>query len=119
MRCDTRLDPQATPGARRENSKAVASEIAVLDKDGKPAQVGQSKGFWPEVADYVTTVEQRFGRPGFPRGWPECYTSSKALRRLLGKKGLKGSMSKTVDLLSKVRRRPARQTYTSSYTCYC
>ena len=55
-----------------------------------------------QVNDFVTTVDARFGRPGFPRSWPQVYTSSKALRRLLGKKGLQGAMSKTVDLLSKV-----------------
>jgi len=54
------------------------------------------------VNDFVTTVDARFGRPGFPRSWPDVYSSSKALRRLLGKKGLQGAMSKTVDLLSKV-----------------
>jgi len=89
-----------TPGVKTNRGK-VNNVVTVKDRDGQPASMGSSEGFWPEVSDYVTTVDQRFGRTGFPRNWPEAYTSSKALRRLLGKKGLKGNMSKTVDVLSK------------------
>jgi hypothetical protein len=93
--------PQATPGVRT-SAAAKVTEVIVRQADGTAASIGSSVGFWPEVNDFVTTVDARFGRPGFPRSWPDVYSSSKALRRLLGKKGLQGAMSKTVDLLSKV-----------------
>jgi hypothetical protein len=90
-----------TPGVRSSNATAAPTEVSVIGRDGKPAVVGVSMGFWPDASDYWTTTEARFGRPGFLRGWPNVYTESKAMRRLIGKKGVKGTLSRTVDLLGK------------------
>jgi hypothetical protein len=111
---------QASPGVRT-SAAAKVTDVIVRQADGTAASIGSSEGFWPEANDFVTTVDARFGRPGFPRSWPDVYSSSKALRRLLGKKGLQGAMSKTVDLLSKVctlcaRPSRSRWMYTQSRT---
>lgn len=73
----------------------------LYDRDGDKASVGTSEGYWAAAEDFITTGDRRFGREGFPRGWPEVYEKNKALRRLIGKKGLKGIMCKTVDMPSK------------------
>jgi hypothetical protein len=63
----------------------------LLDDHGAEAIVGQSQGYWISADDFVSTAEldaKNLGKIGFPRAWPECYTTSKALKSLIGKKGM-------------------------------
>eukprot|EP00446_Apocalathium_sp_SHHI-4_P016373 CAMPEP_0177222450 /NCGR_PEP_ID=MMETSP0367-20130122/37951_1 /TAXON_ID=447022 ORGANISM="Scrippsiella hangoei-like, Strain SHHI-4" /NCGR_SAMPLE_ID=MMETSP0367 /ASSEMBLY_ACC=CAM_ASM_000362 /LENGTH=176 /DNA_ID=CAMNT_0018672341 /DNA_START=8 /DNA_END=534 /DNA_ORIENTATION=- len=62
----------------------------LLDSNGEDAIVGKSVGYWLNAADLVSTADldvKSLGLLGFPRDWPTVYTSSKALKSLIGKKG--------------------------------
>mmetsp|Transcript_149102 Transcript_149102/g.371446 ORF Transcript_149102/g.371446 Transcript_149102/m.371446 type:complete len:897 (-) Transcript_149102:265-2955(-) len=62
----------------------------LVDVAGKEAIIGQSVGYWLADADFVSTSElevKAHGRIGFLRDWPSVYTTSKALKSLIGKKG--------------------------------
>lgn len=62
----------------------------LLDTAGMGAVVGKSLSYWLIDSDFVSTcglTARSLGRLGFPRDWPNVYTSSKPLKSLIGKKG--------------------------------
>lgn len=62
----------------------------LLDFEGAEALVGQSTGYWHNDSDFISTADlkpDRLGNLGFPRDWPGVYSTSKALKSLIGKKG--------------------------------
>jgi len=62
----------------------------LLDASGEEAIVGKALGYWLNDEDFVSTAElgaKSLGSVGFPRDWPNVYTTSKALKALVGKKG--------------------------------
>jgi len=62
----------------------------LFDASGEEAVTGKSNGYWLNDADFVSTEQlgpKNLGSLGFPRDWPNVYTSSKALKSLVGKKG--------------------------------
>ena len=82
-----------------------------LDEDTpRSLTVGESRGFWFDIDDDVycsdgSLAHDALGaRTGFPRGWPECYTSCKPLRRLVGKKGITGVRTGVVDIIDRAAR---------------
>jgi len=71
--------------------KGQAKDMSrLLDSNGEEAVVGKSVGYWVNNEDFVSTAEldaQNLGSIGFPRDWPNVYTTSKPLKSLIGKKG--------------------------------
>ena len=69
-------------------------------------EVGETIGYWfDEDEDVycsagVMTKDALGQRIGFPRSWPECYSASKPLRRLVGKKGVAGVRTGVVDAIT-------------------
>ena len=69
-------------------------------------EVGETMGYWFDVDEDVfcsagVLAKDALGRrTGFPRSWPECYSTSKPLRRLVGKRGLAGVRTGVVDALA-------------------
>eukprot|EP00930_Biecheleria_cincta_P058741 TRINITY_DN44536_c0_g1_i1.p1 TRINITY_DN44536_c0_g1~~TRINITY_DN44536_c0_g1_i1.p1 ORF type:complete len:1100 (-),score=272.11 TRINITY_DN44536_c0_g1_i1:41-3298(-) len=66
--------------------------MSLSDEDGRPVQVGQSVGRWLSLEDFVcsdgsTLREDDLRCLGFPRNWPAVYSSSEALKALIGKRG--------------------------------
>lgn len=62
----------------------------LVDEKGDEAVVGKNQGYWLADGDFVSTAQRdakNLGNLGFPRDWPAVYTSSKALKSLVGKKG--------------------------------
>mmetsp|Transcript_91357 Transcript_91357/g.190995 ORF Transcript_91357/g.190995 Transcript_91357/m.190995 type:complete len:891 (-) Transcript_91357:43-2715(-) len=62
----------------------------ILDEAGNPATIGTSISYWLSSSDFVSTSgcqATALGNLGFPREWPEVYSSSKVLKSLIGKKG--------------------------------
>jgi len=63
----------------------------LVDASGADAVVGRSEGYWLSDSDFVSTQEactaRTLGSVGFPRDWPNVYTSNKPLKSLIGKKG--------------------------------
>lgn len=62
----------------------------VVDERGEEAAVGKTVGYWLTNGDFFSTAEldaKNLGQIGFPRDWPNVYTTSKALKSLVGKKG--------------------------------
>lgn len=58
--------------------------------NGEDAVVGRTVGYWLNDDDFVSTEglgAQDLGNIGFPRDWPNVYTTSKPLKSLIGKKG--------------------------------
>lgn len=62
----------------------------LLDADGEEAVAGTTEGYWLCAADFVSTAGKpvlEFGKLGFPRDFPNVYSTSKVLKSLIGKKG--------------------------------
>jgi len=63
----------------------------LLDTRGEEALVGKSLGYWLDDEDFVSTLDgiqsRNLGAIGFPRDWPNVYSSCKVLKSLIGKKG--------------------------------
>lgn len=62
----------------------------LVDENGEEAIVGKSIGYWLNDDDFVSTEAlsaRELGNVGFPRDWPNVYTTSKPLKSLVGKKG--------------------------------
>jgi len=62
----------------------------LMDNDGKRPIVDQTVGYWLCGDDFVSTeglAAKHLGKIGFLRDWPAVYSSSKALKSLIGKKG--------------------------------
>jgi len=63
----------------------------LVDARGEEAAVGKSRGYWLDDEDFVSTLEgvnwRQLGSIGFPRDWPNVYSSCKVLKSLIGKKG--------------------------------
>jgi len=62
----------------------------LCDENGAEAVVGKSSGYWLNDDDFVSTeglAALELGSIGFPRDWPNVYTTSKPLKSLIGKKG--------------------------------
>ena len=72
---------------------ALSTAMAVPDAAGSAASVGVSEAHWLCSDDFVSSDEGGFFDVdalkglGFPREWPQVYTSSAALKSLLGKRG--------------------------------
>jgi len=72
-----------------------AMSRCLVAEDGSPAKVGETSGFWLRLSDFVSsetkdcpTEVSVLEQLGFPRNWPAVYSSSPALKSLIGKKGL-------------------------------
>lgn len=62
----------------------------ICDGNGDEAVVGSSTGYWLAEDDFVSTEGadiKSLGSLGFPRDWPNVYTTCKPLKSLIGKKG--------------------------------
>lgn len=62
----------------------------LCDANGDEATVGKSVGYWLSEDDFVSTdglEAKALGSLGFPRDWPNVYTTCKPLKSLIGKKG--------------------------------
>mmetsp|Transcript_97597 Transcript_97597/g.172837 ORF Transcript_97597/g.172837 Transcript_97597/m.172837 type:complete len:885 (-) Transcript_97597:283-2937(-) len=62
----------------------------LCDANGDEAIVGKSVGCWLSEDDFVSTdglEAKSLGSLGFPRDWPNVYTTCKPLKSLIGKKG--------------------------------
>jgi len=60
------------------------------DESGAEVVVGNSNGYWLNEDDFVSTAQlgpRNLGKLGFPRDWPNVYSTSKVLKSLIGKKG--------------------------------
>ena len=82
-----------------------------LDDDAPQSlTVGESRGFWFDIdedvycSDGTLAHDALSAHTGFPRGWPECYSSCKPLRRLVGKKGIVGVRTGVVDIIDRAER---------------
>eukprot|EP00931_Biecheleriopsis_adriatica_P117772 TRINITY_DN93256_c0_g1_i1.p1 TRINITY_DN93256_c0_g1~~TRINITY_DN93256_c0_g1_i1.p1 ORF type:complete len:1039 (+),score=249.52 TRINITY_DN93256_c0_g1_i1:35-3151(+) len=66
--------------------------MSLVDEAGRPAEVGQSKGRWLCLEDFISSDgaairEDDLRCLGFPRDWPAIYSTSPALKALIGKRG--------------------------------
>lgn len=62
----------------------------LLGESGEEAAVGRTVGYWLNDDDFVSTEglpAQELGTIGFPRDWPNVYSTCKPLKSLIGKKG--------------------------------
>ncbi|CAK0885406.1 unnamed protein product, partial [Prorocentrum cordatum] len=62
----------------------------LLDADGEEVVAGATEGYWLCASDFVSTAGKsvlEFGKLGFPRDFPNVYSTSKVLKSLIGKKG--------------------------------
>lgn len=85
--------------------------MRLLEDDApRSLTVGETRGHWFDVDEDVYCSDGTLTRDalgactGFPRAWPECYTSCKPLRRLVGKKGIAGVRTGVVDIMDDLAR---------------
>ena len=91
--------------APSSGNEDVSSKRSGDDRQYTDLIVGETRGYWFDAdEDLYCSGDILSGnaiglRHGFPRDWPDCYSSCKPLRKLVGKKGISGVRTGVVDII--------------------